>query len=167
MSKETTEPKVKKPRKKKDNTPPEVVAKDSSPTETTESPTETTPPPAPTPKVEEKIVYIGSYNVVVEIEKLDPRLHSPSTKMIFDSVTVEGKSPEDTFEKFLRWYLIYRSSYFPGLVFENVEDIINDSDSLSFDREKEPLMLGKFKAEIPCKDGTKIIRAYLFKRFII
>jgi hypothetical protein len=110
---------------------------------------------------EKKTVSVSSLNVNIEIDGL-----------MFESLTVESTSANGAFEKLIRWYLIFRSAYFEGLIYEDIENLITNYQTLEFDAQKEPLLLGRYEVEVPLKKddevvATKILKASFYKRFII
>lgn len=107
-------------------------------------------------KKKKEIVHVGSYNATIFLDRKP-----------FDSITVEGTSPVDAFEKLLRWYLIFRSSYFKGLVYEKVEELVSNYDELGVDNESEPLALGRFAAMIPLESVEKHLEVIIYKRIIV
>ena len=108
-------------------------------------------------KKKKEIVHVGSYNAMIFLN------NQP-----FESVTIEGTSPIETFEKLLRWYLIYRSKYFEGLVYEKVEELVDNYVDEGVDEEKEPLALGRFSSMIPLSEGVeKLLEVVLYKRIIV
>ena len=107
-----------------------------------------------------KTFKMGSFNVDVKIDG-----------ETFEAVTVEGSDSRMAFERFVKWYVVFRSTYFPGLVYSDVEAIIEEIEDLEHD-EVNPLMIGRHTVEIPIKDGDettgyKTLTGTFFKRIII
>ena len=110
---------------------------------------------------EKKTFTLGAYNVNVVLDDQP-----------FEAITVEGRNPQSAFEKFVRWYTVYRSSFFEGLIYEDVESAADNVVQLKWDKEKEPLVEGKFSVEIPIKQNGEIVsyrnlQGTFYKRFII
>lgn len=69
---------------------------------------------------------------------------------MYDGFVVEGaENTEDALDRFLNWYLIFRSNYFPGIVREDIEDIKESSIKLTL--EPNHPALAKYQVTIPSK----------------
>lgn len=108
-----------------------------------------------------KTYKMGSFNVNVELDG-----------KMFEAVTVEGTDPRQAFERFLRNYLVFRSVYFPGLIFDDVEHVLEEIEDLDYNETETPFVVGKHQVEVPIKNegevtGHQILTATFFKRRII
>lgn len=69
---------------------------------------------------------------------------------IHDGFVVEGVTDtEDALERFLNWYLIYRSSFFPEITREDIDDIKATSSKVEL--EASHPALAKYNITIPSK----------------
>lgn len=110
---------------------------------------------------EKKTFTIGSYNAEIRIDG-----------KTFECITVEGRDPQAAMEKFTRWYTIYRSTYFPGLIYEDVEKVVEQIQSREYDENQEPLLQGRFHTAVTIKpegeeETVKDLEVSFYKRFII
>ena len=66
---------------------------------------------------------------------------------MYDGFVVEGaEDTEDALDRFLNWYLIFRSGYFPGIVRDDIEDI--KSTATKVELEPNHPALAKYKVTI-------------------
>jgi len=94
------------------------------------------------PKKEVKTFNVVLYTVVVS---LDGQME--------ESFSVEGPDTKFSFEKFLKWYLVFRSKKFPNLVYSDIEEVVKSSHEVSTDAQE--FVVGVHQAAIPIKNESK------------
>jgi hypothetical protein len=87
----------------------------------------------------QKTYNVGIYTAVVYLDD-----------KVFESVVVESRSPEAAFEKFIRWYSLWRSKYFDAVKSEDIDPAVDEIENLGTDP-AFPLLLGSFQTQLPSK----------------
>lgn len=105
------------------------------------------PVPEPTPAVEApkkevKTFTVAMYTIVVS---LDDQME--------ESFSVEGSSTTHAFEKFIHWYLIFRSKKFPNLAYADIEGVIKSAHEVVMDA--QDFVVGVHETVIPVKNEAK------------
>lgn len=110
----------------------------------------------------QKMFNVGIYTAVVYLDG-----------KVFESVVVEARSPEMAFDKFMRWYSIWRSKYFEAVKTEDIDSAVEEVEDLGTDP-STPLLLGSFETQLPSqrnKEGevTKYvtIKCDFFERIVL
>ncbi len=94
---------------------------------------------------------------------------------VIEALTVESKDTLSAFQKILKFYPLYRSKYLDDKIGWQdasllVESLVDESYSVEYDVEAEPLVLGKHEVEIPIsgEDSTsRTLTGTFYERMII
>lgn len=72
---------------------------------------------------------------------------------MMESFALEGVENTDrAFQRLLNWYLVYRSKNFPGLVYEQIEEVKESAEKL--DLPQDHPAIAKHRCFVPIKDDT-------------
>ena len=71
-----------------------------------------------------------------------------------EALAVEGaEGPQDAFQRCAHWWLMFRSTEFPGLIADDIEPALNDTYAMEIPESSR--YISKFGIEVPTTNGDE------------